>query len=346
MKTDDFDFFLPAELIAQFPLPHRTDSRLLYVDNDPSDLCDATFKDLPGYLKQGDVIVLNNTRVVKARLSGHKATGGKIEVMIERILDTHQARAFIRASHAPATGSTLLLEDEITVQVSAREQDIYILHFMHPLPLAELLEQYGHTPLPPYIERIATTADENRYQTVFARESGAVAAPTAGLHFDEAMLKTLQARGVTIAWITLHVGAGTFQPVRTENIEQHVMHTEQYYIPAETVDIIQTCKAHGGNVLAVGTTSLRALEASALTGNGMPVAGSGETNLFITPGFQFHVVDRLLTNFHLPRSTLLMLVSAFAGMETIRHVYQHAIEHRYRFFSYGDAMLIEGKRQT
>lgn len=346
MKTDDFNFSLPDELIAQFPLASRTDSRLLCVNSGHSNLQDATFKDLPAYLKPGDVIVLNNTRVVKARLSGCKSTGGKVEVMIERILGTHQARALIRASHAPATGSTLLLEGEITVQVKAREQDIYTLHFMHPHPLIELLEQYGHTPLPPYIERTVTAADENRYQTVFARENGAVAAPTAGLHFDKTMLKTLQALGVTIAWITLHVGAGTFQPVRVENIEQHSMHTEQYHIPAETVKIIQTCKAKGGNVLAVGTTSLRALEASALAGNGTLVAGSDETNLFITPGFRFRVVDRLLTNFHLPRSTLLMLVSAFAGMETIRHAYQHAINHRYRFFSYGDAMLIAGKHQS
>lgn len=346
MKTDDFDFSLPNELIAQFPLSNRTDSRLLYVSSNPPYLRDATFKNLPVYLKQGDVIVLNNTRVIKARLSGYKSTGGKVEVMIERILDTHRARALIRASHAPTIGSTLLLEGKMTVQVKAREQDIYTLYFTHPLPLIELLEQHGHTPLPPYIERTATTIDENRYQTVFAQESGAVAAPTAGLHFDETILKTLQALGVTIAWVTLHVGAGTFQPVRAENIEQHIMHTEQYHIPAATVEIIQTCKAKGGNVLAVGTTSLRALEASALAGNGMLTAGSNETNLFITPGFQFRVVDRLLTNFHLPRSTLLMLVSAFAGMETIREAYQHAIDQRYRFFSYGDAMLIEGKKPS
>lgn len=342
MKTDDFDFDLPAELIAQFPLAKRTDSRLLYVGSKQDSLRDTTFKALPTFLTPGDVIVFNNTRVVKARLSGIKSTGGKVEVMIERIVDTYQARALIRASHAPAIGSTLQLENEITAQVEARAQDIYTLHFMHTQPLIELLAQYGHTPLPPYIERTATLADESRYQTVFAQNEGAVAAPTAGLHFDQSMLDSLQTLGIKIAWLTLHVGAGTFQPVRSENIEQHHMHTEQYHIPAETVAMIQACKAKGGKILAVGTTSLRALEASALAGNGTLVAGSNETNLFVTPGFQFQIVDRLLTNFHLPRSTLLMLVSAFAGMGTIRHAYLHAIDQRYRFFSYGDAMLIEG----
>jgi S-adenosylmethionine:tRNA ribosyltransferase-isomerase len=343
MQTDDFDFLLPNELIAQYPLAKRTDSRLLYVNSERFNLCDTSFKELPVYLQPDDVIVLNNTRVVKARLSGIKSTGGKVEVMIERILDTRRARALIRASHAPAIGSMLWLEDKITVQVEARAQDIYTLHFIHTQPLIELLTQYGHIPLPPYIERTATPADENRYQTVFAQKDGAVAAPTAGLHFDGAMLKTLQTLGVKIAWVTLHVGAGTFQPVRTQNIEQHNMHTEQYHIPAETIEMIQSCKAKGRKVLAVGTTSLRALEASARAGHGALVSGSDETDLFITPGFQFCVVDRLLTNFHLPRSTLLMLVSAFAGMKTIHHAYQHAISHRYRFFSYGDAMLIEGR---
>ena len=346
MKTDDFNFPLPDELIAQFPLANRADSRMLYVNSNQSALRDAAFKDLPAYLKQGDVIVFNNTRVVKARLAGFKSTGGKVEVMIERILDTQLARALIRASHAPAIGSTLLLENVITAQVEAREQDIYTLRFIHSQPLIELLDQYGHTPLPPYIERIATVSDESRYQTVFAQETGAVAAPTAGLHFDETMLTTLQTLGVKVAWITLHVGAGTFQPVRVENIDQHIMHTEQYHIPAETIEIIRECKAGGGSVLAVGTTSLRALEASALIGDGELIAGSNETNLFITPGFQFRVVDQLLTNFHLPRSTLLMLVSAFAGIETIRHAYQHAVDNHYRFFSYGDAMLIEGDSQS
>lgn len=341
MKTDDFDFYLPDELIAQFPLENRTDSRMLYVNRNLSGLRDTTFRSLPDYLSPGDVIVLNNTRVVKARLSGIKSTGGKVEVMIERLLDTHQARALIRASHAPAVGSVLLLENEITARVEAREQDIYTLHFIHALPLVELLDQYGQTPLPPYIERSPAVLDESRYQTVFARKSGAVAAPTAGLHFDEAMLEVLRTKGIHIAYITLHVGAGTFQPVRVENIEQHVMHTEQYHIPEEAVETIRQCRQAGGRVLAVGTTSLRALEACAQIHDGKLVAGMNETGLFITPGYRFHIVDRLLTNFHLPRSTLLMLVSAFAGVEAIRHAYRHAIDNRYRFFSYGDAMFIE-----
>ncbi len=341
MKTDEFDFSLPPDLIAQFPLANRTDSRLLCVNDNGLSLRDMAFKDLPNHVHPGDVVVLNNTRVLKARLSGVKPSGGKVEVMIERVLDSHHAQALIRASHAPAIGSTLLLENAVTAIVEARQQDIYTLRFAHSLPLVDLLDRYGRVPLPPYIERTATTTDESRYQTIFAQESGAVAAPTAGLHFDQTMLEILRAMGVHIAYITLHVGAGTFQPVRVENIEQHVMHAEQYNVPADTVEIIQVCKARGKRVLAVGTTCLRALEACALTNDGKLVPGKGETDLFITPGFQFRVVDRLLTNFHLPRSSLLMLVSAFAGMDTIRRAYQHAITTRYRFFSYGDAMLID-----
>ncbi len=343
MKTDDFDYHLPEELIAQLPLANRADSRLLYVNKNLPGLCDTAFINLPAYLRPGDVVVFNNTRVVKARLAGTKSTGGKVEIMIERLLDKHLARALIRASHAPAPGSLLQLEGEITARVETRDQDMYTLRFLHPLPLIDILDQYGQTPLPPYIARTAADIDENRYQTVFAQKSGAVAAPTAGLHFDETMLEKLQAMGVGIAYITLHVGAGTFQPVRVENIDQHVMHTEQYHIPAETVEMIRSCKSADRSVLAVGTTSLRALEACAQANEGKLAAGMNETNLFITPGYQFRIVDRLLTNFHLPRSTLLMLVSAFAGMATIRHAYQHAIENRYRFFSYGDAMLIDSQ---
>ncbi len=341
MKTDEFDFSLPDDLIAQFPLANRSDSRMLYINRPSSAFRDATFQDLPDYLRQSDVVVLNNTRVLKARLSGTKSSGGKVEVMIEHILDTYRARALIRASHAPSAGSTLLLEGAITAVVETRQEEMYTLRFLHPLPLAALLDRYGQVPLPPYIGRTAITSDENRYQTVFAQKDGAVAAPTAGLHFDQTMLNTLRAMGVHIAYITLHVGAGTFQPVRVESIEQHVMHTEQYDIPTETVEIIRACKAQGGRVLAVGTTSLRALEACMLANDGKLVGGPGETSLFITPGFQFQIVDRLLTNFHLPRSTLFMLVSAFAGMDMIRRAYQHAITTRYRFFSYGDAMLID-----
>jgi len=341
MKTDAFDFFLPNDLIAQFPLENRADSRMLYVDGTGNTFKDVAFRDLPGHMRKGDVIVLNNTRVIKARLSGVKQSGGKVEVLVERLLDASHAQALIRASHAPAIGSTILLANDITAIVEAREQDIYILRFIHSLPLVDLLDRYGRVPLPPYIEHVATDSDESRYQTVFAQESGAVAAPTAGLHFDQAMLDTLRAMGVSIVYITLHVGAGTFQPVRVENIEDHVMHAEPYSIPPNTIEAIQACKADGGRVLAVGTTCLRALEACARANAGQLVAGQGETNLFITPGYRFQVVDRLLTNFHLPRSTLLMLVSAFAGIDTIQHAYQHAVAARYRFFSYGDAMLLE-----
>ncbi|SDX13190.1 tRNA preQ1(34) S-adenosylmethionine ribosyltransferase-isomerase QueA [Nitrosomonas communis] len=343
MKIQDFDFFLPNDLIAQFPPQHRVDSRLLYLDSPSNKFQDALFVDLTTYLSAGDVIVFNNTRVIKARLWGSKQTGGKIEVMVERVLDSHHVLAMIRASHAPKIGSSLLLGNKINAVVKGHEQNLYILHFAHELPVIELLEQYGNLPLPPYIERQATQLDEERYQTIFAKEVGAVAAPTAGLHFDETMLAKLHELGVIIAYVTLHVGAGTFQPVRTDNILNHQMHTEIYHIPAETIDAIQQAKQIGNRVLAVGSTSLRALEACANANNGELKSGHGETNLFITPGFNFRIVDRLLTNFHLPRSTLIMMVSAFAGMENIRCAYQHAISQRYHFFSYGDAMLIERK---
>ncbi len=341
MQTTEFDYHLPAGLIAQFPLEERAASRLLYVDPGSSTIHDDHFAQLPGYLRAGDLLILNDTRVIKARLQGIKQSGGKVEVMIERILDDHRVLAMIRASHAPAIGSTLLLEQEIPVAVDARQQSLYVLSFPQDKLLNDLLERYGKLPLPPYIERAANTIDENRYQTVFARMSGAVAAPTAGLHFDEAMLAGLRQQGIRIAYVTLHVGAGTFQPVKTETVEEHVMHAERYHIAEETIDAIAQCRARGGRILAVGTTCLRTLEACAQANHGELRAGSGETRLFITPGFNFQIIDRLLTNFHLPRSTLLMLVSAFAGVDAIRHAYQHAIAARYRFFSYGDAMLLE-----
>ncbi|SDH99925.1 tRNA preQ1(34) S-adenosylmethionine ribosyltransferase-isomerase QueA [Nitrosomonas sp. Nm132] len=343
MRTQDFDFFLPSDLIAQFPPTQRTDSRMLYLDSPCDKFQDTLFIDLPKYLRAGDVIVFNDTRVIKARLWGIKQTGGKIEVMVERVLDSHHVLAMIRASHAPKIGSRLLLENTINAIVQGHEQNFYILRFTHELSVIQLLEQYGSLPLPPYIERQATQLDEDRYQTIFAKQVGAVAAPTAGLHFDEAMLINLREIGVVITYVTLHVGAGTFQPVRAENILDHQMHTEIYYIPAETIGAIQQAKGTGNRVLAVGSTSLRALEACAKTNDGQLKPGYGETNLFVMPGFNFRIVDRLLTNFHLPRSTLLMMVSAFAGMENIHRAYQHAITQRYHFFSYGDAMLIERK---
>ncbi len=341
MRTDDFDFDLPENLIAQHPPAKRGQSRLLCLKDGM--LEDAMFSDFPQRMKAGDVLVLNDTRVIKARLFGFKQSGGKVEVLIERVLNEHEALAQIRASKSPLSGSLLLLAGELEASVLGREGEFFHLRFPTDTPLLELLDHYGNLPLPPYITHAAGEEDEARYQTVFARISGAVAAPTAGLHFSDEMLKALEARGVKIRYVTLHVGAGTFQPVRAEHIKDHAMHSERYEIPQDTVDAIADTRVSGSRVVAVGTTSLRALESAAK--NGLK-AGWGETNIFITPGFQFLVVDALLTNFHLPRSTLLMLVSAFGGMDEIRAAYRHAIKNEYRFFSYGDAMLIERKKQT
>ncbi len=343
MKTQDFDFFLPSELIAQFPTKQRTASKLLHIDSNLSEWQDDVFIHLPNYLRSGDVMVFNDTHVIKARLFGKKDTGGSIEVMVERVVDNRHVLASIRASHAPKPNSRLLLADSIITTVVARNDEFYTLRFEHEKTAAELMQDYGQLPLPPYITRSATIADEARYQTVYAKNPGAVAAPTAGLHFDAPMMEQLSAMGIIIAYITLHVGAGTFQPVRAENIADHLMHKEIFHIPQATVDAIQQAQRNQQRVLAVGTTSLRALEANASIHNGQLVAGYGDTDIFITPGYRFQVVERLITNFHLPRSTLLMLVSAFAGTKTIQHAYQHAIVERYRFFSYGDAMLIERK---
>ena len=334
-SLSDFDFELPETLIAQYPLEKRSASRLLVVHDEQ--LTDSHFHHLVDYLDKDDLLVFNNTRVLKARFFGVKATGGKIEILIERILDSRTALAKIRASKSPKDNSTILIDGQLDVTVQGRQDEFYILRF--PSDIFAIFEQYGHLPLPPYIERAANTYDETRYQTVFAREPGAVAAPTAGLHFDEELLDRLEQKGIRTAYLTLHVGAGTFQPVRSENLSEHKMHTEWYTIPQETVDAVRATKAAGRKVVAVGTTSLRALESASQTGE--LVAGSNETALFITPGYRFHTVDRLVTNFHLPKSTLLMLVSAFAGYERIRKAYAHAIAQQYRFFSYGDAMLLE-----
>ena len=335
LTLDDFDYVLPPELIAQFPLPQRSASRLLVVDG----LADRQFTDLPGYLNPGDLLVFNDTRVLHARLFGSKESGGRIEVMVERPIGRHEALAQIRASKSPKPGSWLLLEGGLRVRVLGRSDEFFHLLFPGEEDLVDLLERHGKLPLPPYIDRAAADADEGRYQTVYAREKGSVAAPTAGLHFDEELLATIRAKGVATAFVTLHVGAGTFQPVRVHELSEHRMHRERYIIPVETVDAIRACKARGGRVVAVGTTSLRALEGAARLGDLAP--GSGETELFILPGFDFRVVDGLVTNFHLPKSTLLMLVSAFAGLEPMREAYRHAINQGYRFFSYGDAMLLE-----
>ena len=335
LTLDDFDYVLPPELIAQYPLPSRSASRLLVVNG----LADRQFTDLPDYLNPGDLLVFNDTRVLHARLFGAKESGGKIEVMVERPIGRHEALAQVRASKTPRAGSWLLLDGGLRVKVLGRNDEFFHLLFPGDEDLVDLLERHGKLPLPPYIDRAAAEADEGRYQTVYAREKGSVAAPTAGLHFDEALLATIRGKGVETAFVTLHVGAGTFQPVRVHELSEHRMHRERYVIPAETVDAIRACKARGGRVVAVGTTSLRALEGAARVGDLAP--GSGETELFILPGFDFRVADGLVTNFHLPKSTLLMLVSAFAGLETMRAAYAHAIARGYRFFSYGDAMLLE-----
>jgi len=339
----DFDFNLPPELIAQTALPERTASRLLEVDHtvEPARLVDRNFVELPSCIAPGDLLVFNDTRVLKARFFGQKASGGKIEVLIERVTGTHTALAQIRASKSPGAGTTLRLADAFDVTVGERVEPFFTLHF--PQPCLTLIEQHGRLPLPPYIEHDADANDETRYQTVYASNPGAVAAPTAGLHFDLPLLEKLDAMGVERATLTLHVGAGTFQPVRVENIAEHRMHSEWYDLPQSLVDKIAATRARGGNVIAVGTTSMRALEAAARCADeaGRPLAATqAETDIFITPGYRFRVVDRLVTNFHLPKSTLLMLVSAFAGVETIRAAYRHAIDQRYRFFSYGDAMLL------
>ncbi len=339
MRTTDFDFVLPEHLIAQFPTSERSASRLLKLDGRSGAIQDFQFNQLLALLDSRDVLVFNNTRVIKARLFGQKATGGAVEVLVERVVDTHTAWAQVRASRSPKAGTTMILAENLEVQVLSRNDDLFLLQFKSAQSVLSLLEQYGSLPLPPYISHEANTTDETRYQTVYAKELGAVAAPTAGLHFDEAMLQALQQKGLAMAYVTLHVGAGTFQPVRVDEITQHKMHSELYSVPQTTVDLIQARQALGGRVIAVGTTSLRALESASRSGQLQ--AGSGDTDIFIYPGYQFKVVQRLITNFHLPKSTLLMLVSAFAGMQNIQQAYQHAIQQQYRFFSYGDAMLLD-----
>jgi len=330
----DFDFDLPPQRIAQEPLAERSAGRLLEMRG--GQLTDRSIRNLPDLLQAGDLLVMNDTRVLHARLLGQKESGGQVEVLVERPLSETDVLAQVRASKSPKPGSRLLLEETISVEVLGREGEFYLLRF--PANALDLIEQHGRLPLPPYIERSAAEADESRYQTVFAREKGSVAAPTAGLHFDQALLDSLKNKGVETAHVTLHVGAGTFQPVRVHHIAEHRMHTERYAIPQATVEAIAATRARGGRVVAVGTTSLRTLESAAR--HGPLQAGSGDTDIFITPGFRFQVADLLLTNFHLPKSTLLMLVSAFGGLDNIRAAYRHAIANEYRFFSYGDAMLI------
>lgn len=338
MKLADFDYDLPPELIAQHPAPERAASRLLRVEPSGT-LRDLAFRDLPSLLDPRDLLVFNDTRVIKARLRGRKETGGEVEALVERVTGERTALAHVRASKTPKPGRRLLFAPGAVAEVTGRQGDLFALRFEGERTVLEILAEHGKVPLPPYITHAPQGDDESRYQTVYAAVPGAVAAPTAGLHFDAAMLEALAARGIASARVTLHVGAGTFQPVRGDDISAHVMHEEWYSIPEATVSAIAAARARGGRVVAVGTTTLRALESAAAAG---PLrAQEAETRLFIVPGFAFRVVDRLVTNFHLPRSTLLMLVSAFSGTETIRRAYAHAVARRYRFFSYGDAMLLD-----
>ena len=340
LDISHFDYHLPDELIAQTPAEKRSDSRMLHLDA-RGQLHDRQFTDLPSLITPKDLLVFNNTRVIKARLRGQKATGGKVEVLVERLLDATTALAHVRASKSPPAGTTLMLAEAFEARVLGRQGELFELAF--PQPVLQLLDRYGSTPLPPYITHDASAFDDDRYQTVYAEAPGAVAAPTAGLHFDETMLQRLDAMGVQREFVTLHVGAGTFQPVRVENIQDHIMHAEWFQVKRATIERIAATRSAGGRVIAVGTTSVRALESAAAQLHDTPPDHdiTGDTRLFITPGYRFAWVDALFTNFHLPQSTLLMLVSALAGMEPIRRAYARAVESRYRFFSYGDAMFIE-----
>ena len=333
-SLSDFDFTLPPERIAQTPLPERSASRLLELDGNK--LHDRHFGDIVDLLAPGDLLVMNDTRVLKARFFGVKESGGNVEVLVERVLDNRTVLAQVRASKSPKPGNRIRLADAFDVTTGERAGEFFTLHF--EADVFELIEAHGRLPLPPYIEHDADEFDETRYQTVYSKEPGAVAAPTAGLHFDQPLLDRLAAKGVQFAYVTLHVGAGTFQPVRVETLSEHKMHTEWYTVPQATVDAVRAARAAGRAVVAVGTTSLRALESASQSGQ--LEAGSADTALFITPGYTFKTVTRLITNFHLPKSTLLMLVSAFAGYAEIRSAYAHAIASEYRFFSYGDAMLL------
>lgn len=337
MRLSDFDYFLPPDLIAQHPAAERTSSRLLHLDGKTGAIEDLRFPEIVRLAGANDVLVLNDTRVVKARLHGRKDTGGEVEVLVERVIDDHRALVQARSSKALKPGRRISFAKGVDAEMLGRHGEFFELRFDDNV--LEVMERLGEVPLPPYITHAAKDDDEARYQTVYARVPGAVAAPTAGLHFDTALLEALRAKGVAIAHVTLHVGAGTFQPVRVDDVSRHVMHSEWYSVPQATADAIASVRASGGRVIAVGTTALRALESA--SPDGTVRATTADTRLFIVPGHRFQAVDRLITNFHLPRSTLLMLVSAFAGIDNIRRAYAHAIAARYRFFSYGDAMLLE-----
>ncbi len=337
MKTRDFDYQLPDELIAQHPLPERSDSRLLCLDRRSGELHDCMFTELLQRLQPGDLLVFNDTKVIPARLHAHKVTGGRVEVFIERVLSRHSVKAMLKSSKAVRIGQAVLLDGEAVFFVAGKRGMFYLLESPEH-PIDALLQAHGHVPLPPYIQRADEAIDANRYQTVYAQHAGAVAAPTAGLHFSEHMLQQLKALGVHSAFVTLHVGAGTFQPVKTDDVLTHRMHKEWLNVSADCVAAVQQCRRRGGRVIAVGTTAVRSLETAARSGTLAPYCG--DTDVFIYPGHRFQVIDGLITNFHLPQSTLLMLVSALAGREAVLRAYAHAVAQRYRFFSYGDAMLI------
>jgi S-adenosylmethionine:tRNA ribosyltransferase-isomerase len=337
MKKSDFNYLLPNALIAQKPLAERDASRLLCMNRNTGEIIDRQFSNFIDLINEQDLLVFNDTKVIPARLFGIKHSGGKVEILIERILDDHHAIAHVKASKSPKPGTVLKLEQGFQCQVQGREDDLFQLEFFDCTVLA-ILEQIGHIPLPPYITRADDESDLTRYQTVFAKKAGAVAAPTAGLHFDLAMIDKIRAKGAETVYVTLHVGGGTFQPVRVENLDDHIMHKEYFAVTSATVDAVKLARARGGRVIAIGTTAVRALESASKGGE--LEAGFGETDLFITPGYDFKSVDAMLTNFHLPESTLLMLVSAFAGYGSIMNAYNHAIDDSYRFFSYGDAMFL------
>lgn len=343
MKLSDFHFDLPDNLIARYPKESRTASRLLHLDGKTGQVEHRMFTDLLDWVESGDVLIFNNTRVIPARLLGQKASGGKVEVLVERIIDDYRVLAHVKASKSPKPGTILIMEQKIELQMESRQGDLFRLKLLNAQPILPLLEQYGHMPLPPYIDRPDETSDKERYQTVYNAKPGAVAAPTAGLHFDDGMLTGLKNKGVKIEFVTLHVGAGTFQPVRVDNITEHKMHSEYAEVPQSVVDAVLTAKQTGKRVIAVGTTSVRSLESAAKAALEQQTSLQpffSDTDIFIYPGYQFQIVDAMVTNFHLPESTLIMLISAFAGRDNIMNAYQQAIEQEYRFFSYGDAMLI------
>ena len=343
MRVADFSFDLPDELIARFPKKDRTSSRLLSLDGPTGEISHKVFSDILELVNENDLLIFNNTRVIPARMFGQKASGGKVEVLVERVLDEHRVLAHVRASKSLKPGNEVILEGKAKATMIARHDTLFELEFDHSKNVLDTLNDIGHMPLPPYIDRPDDEADRERYQTVYGEKPGAVAAPTAGLHFDEPLMAALKNKGVKMAFVTLHVGAGTFQPVRVETIDEHVMHSEYIEVPQDVVDAVAQTKASGGRVIAVGTTSMRSLESASKIHGGKLDTYFGDTDIFIFPGYQFNVVDAMVTNFHLPESTLIMLVSAFSGQDNIMGAYNTAIEQKYRFFSYGDAMFLTRK---